>query len=397
MKPLAGVRVLAVEQYGAGPFGSLQLAQLGADIVKIENLREGGDMGRQVRHTREAGIPGESLFFQTFNMGKRSIALDLKSPEGRKILRDLARSADAVYNNLRGDTQDGLGLTYPRLRDANPKIVCVHLTAYGRRGSRRNWPGYDYLVQSEAGYLSVTGEPDSPPTRMGLSIVDQAAGVQAALAVVAGVLSARSSGTGSDLDVSLYSTGLAHLGYLAAWYLNLGHVQGREPRSSHPNLTPSQLIRTKDGWLFLMVNKEKFWALLVDSLGNPPELDNSEYTTFAGRLKHRVTLTKVLDRIFMTRSTSHWVSLLAGKLPISPVLDIGQALDSQFAQELDRIGDVTCDGRKLRMLAPAIEVDGESIPQTAAPKMGSDTADILGQLGYTSEQISTLKERGLIA
>lgn len=397
MKPLAGVRVLAVEQYGAGPFGSLQLAQLGADIVKIENLREGGDTGRQVRQTREAAIPGESLFFQTFNLGKRSIALDLKSPEGRKILRDLARTADAVYNNLRGDTQYRLGLTYPRLRDVNPRIVCVHLTAYGRRGSRRNWPGYDYLVQSEAGYLSVTGEPDSPPTRMGLSIVDQAAGVQAALAVVAGVLSARSSGTGADLDVSLYSTGLAHLSYLATWYLNLGHVQGREPRSSHPNLTPSQLVRTEDGWLFLMVNKEKFWALLVDSLGNPPELDNSEYATFAGRLKHRATLTQLLDRIFMTRSTAVWLSLLAGKLPISPVLDIGQALENRFAQELNRIGEVTCDGGTLRVLTPAIEIDGMPIQQTAAPKMGSDTADILGQLGYTSKQISALKDRGVVA
>ena len=397
MKPLEGVRVLAVEQYGAGPFGTLQLAQLGADIVKIENLREGGDTARQVRHTREAAIAGESLFFQTFNLGKRSIALDLKLAEGQKILRHLARSADAVYNNLRGDTQDGLGLTYPRLRDVNPRIVCVHLTAYGRRGPRRNWPGYDYLVQSEAGYLSVTGEPNSPPTRMGLSIVDQAAGVQAALAVVSGVLSARSSGMGADLDVSLYSTGLAHLSYLGTWYLNLGHVQGREPRSSHPNLTPSQLFRTEDGWLFLMVNKEKFWALLVESLGNPPELDNSEYTTFAGRLQHRAKLTQLLDRIFMTRPTSHWVSLLAGKLPISPVLHIGQALENQFAHELNRVGDVTCDGRKLRVLTPAIEVNGRPIQQTAAPKMGSDTADILGQIGYTSEQITTLKDKGVIA
>ena len=397
MTLLKGITVLAIEQYGAGPFGSLQLAQLGADIIKIENLREGGDTGRHVRQTQEPAVSDGSLFFQTFNLGKRSISIDLQTEEGQRILRGLARSADAVYNNLRGDTQDKLGITYAKLRDVNPRIVCVHLTAYGRRGSRRNRPGYDYLIQSEAGYLSVTGEPESPPTRMGLSIIDQATGVQAALALVCGVVSARNCGVGCDLDVSLYATGLSHLSYLGTWYLNLGHVQGREARSSHPNLTPSQLVRTEDGWLFIMVNKEKFWPMLVKALGNPPDLLDSAFTTFAGRLKHRATLSRALDKILMTHTTAHWVTVLAGKVPISPVLNIGQALENQFAKEMGRVDEIECDGKPLRVLSPAIEIDGKPIRQSAAPKSGAHTVDLLASLGYTNEQITALKERRVVS
>ncbi len=396
MKLLQGVRVLAVEQYGAGPFGSLQLAQLGADVVKIENLREKGDTGRHVRRDSEKLPDNDSLFFQTFNLGKRSILIDLQTAEGQRILRELARDADAVMNNLRGDTQEKLGITYTKLKDVNPRIVCVHLTAYGRRGSRKTWPGYDYLMQSEAGYLSVTGEPDSPPTRMGLSIVDQSAGVQAALALVSGVLNARTNGIGCDLDVSLYSTAIANLSYLATWYMNLGHVQGREPRSSHPNLTPSQLYRTADGWLFIMGNKEKFWPVLLEALGNPAELCDARFSTFDGRFKHRAEITQKLDAVFMQQSTANWVSKLAGKLPISPVLDIGQALGNPFAVEMGRLGTVEHVSGAVKVLAPATEINGAPIAQTAAPAAGEHTDAILTSIGYSAERIGELRANSVV-
>jgi len=396
MKLLNGVRVLAVEQYGAGPFGTLQLAQLGADVVKIENLREGGDTGRHVRRENETLPDGDSLFFQTFNLGKRSILLDLQKEKGQTLFRRLAVTADAVMNNLRGDTQEKLGITYDKLRDVNPKIVCVHLTAYGRRGARKTWPGYDYLMQSEAGYLSVTGEPDSPPTRMGLSIVDQGAGVQAALALVSGVLNARSTGTGCDLDISLYATAISNLTYLATWYMNLGLVQGREPRSSHPNLTPSQLYRTQDGWLFIMGNKEKFWSVLISTLGNPAELTDPSYATFAGRLKHRAKLTQLLDKIFMTHKTAHWTLLFSGKLPIAPVLNIGQALENPFVAQMGRIGSVDHLSGRLRVLAPVTEINGSPIEQTAAPSAGAHTSEVLSAAGFTPQQIRELRECGVI-
>ncbi|MDE2008229.1 MAG: CoA transferase, partial [Rhodospirillales bacterium] len=212
MLPLAGVRVIAVEQYGAGPFGSMQLADMGAEVIKIENPAEGGDVSRGVGPYYPA--EGDSDFFQAFNRNKRSVTLNLRAPGAKQVLADLAASADAVLDNLRGDQPARLGVTYEALKHANPRIVCAHLSAYGREGSRAHWPGYDYLMQAEAGYLSLTGEPDGPPARFGLSIVDMMAGVYAAMALLGGVVAARASGTGRDVDVSLFDTALANLNYL---------------------------------------------------------------------------------------------------------------------------------------------------------------------------------------
>jgi crotonobetainyl-CoA:carnitine CoA-transferase CaiB-like acyl-CoA transferase len=252
---LSGLRVIAVEQYGAGPYGSMQLADLGAEVIKIENPADGGDMSRHVGpfFFGDGERSDDSQFFHRFNRNKKSITLDLKKPQAGQVLHRLAANADALIDNLRGDLPAKLGLTYAALAPANPKIVCAHLSAYGRNGSRGHWPGYDYLMQAEAGYLSLTGDPDGPPARMGLSIVDLMTGLFAAFALVSGVLAARESGEGRDLDVSLFDTAVQNLAYLATWYLNAGHVQGREPRSGHPALVPSQLYRTRDGFIFIMI------------------------------------------------------------------------------------------------------------------------------------------------
>ena len=174
MLPLAGVRILAVEVYGAGPFGSAHLADLGAEVIKIEQREGGGDVSRAVGPY----FLGEhdSHFFQSLNRNKKSLTLDLKHPRGREVLLKLVASADGLMGNLRGDQPEKLGITYKDLAGANPQIVCAHLSAFGRDGSRKAWPGYDYLMQGEAGYLSLTGEPDGPPARMGLSIVDYSTG-----------------------------------------------------------------------------------------------------------------------------------------------------------------------------------------------------------------------------
>ena len=228
MLPLAGVRILAVEQYGAGPFGSMQLADMGAEVIKIENPREGGDVSRSVGPYFLGD--GDSHFFQSLNRNKRSFTLDLRAAGAREVWHDLVASADGVLDNLRGDQPARLGVTYDALKAANPRIVCAHLSAYGRTGARAAWPGYDYLMQAEAGYLSLTGEPDTPPARFGLSVVDLMAGVHAAMVLLAGILSARATGVGRDVDISLFDTALSNLNYLATWFLNEGRAQGREPR-----------------------------------------------------------------------------------------------------------------------------------------------------------------------
>ena len=204
--PLAGLKVLAFEQYGAGPFGTQFLADLGAEVIKIENPRR---RRRHGAHGRAAFLGGggasdASLFFQAFNRNKRSITLDLSKPGSRPVLERLVARSDAVASNLRGDVPAKLGLTYDRLAHVNPKIVCAFLSAYGRDGSRAAWPGYDYLMQAEAGYFSLTGEAGTPPSRMGLSIVDLMTGLGRPSRWSARCSRRARPGAGRDIDVSLF-------------------------------------------------------------------------------------------------------------------------------------------------------------------------------------------------
>jgi len=219
MKPLEDVRIIAVEQYGAGPFGSVHLADLGADVIKIEDPRVGGDVGRYVPPYAE---DEDSLFFETFNRNKRSISLDLTTPAGRSVFEELVKTADAVYSNLRGDVPAKIGITYDDLKHLNPAIVCCSLTGFGMTGPRSKEPGYDYILQGLAGWMDLTGEPDGPPTKSGLSLVDFSGGYVAALSLLAGLHAARRDGIGMDCDVSLYDTALSMLTYPATWHLNAG-------------------------------------------------------------------------------------------------------------------------------------------------------------------------------
>jgi crotonobetainyl-CoA:carnitine CoA-transferase CaiB-like acyl-CoA transferase len=260
--PLAGVRILSIEQYGAGPYGTMLLADLGAEVIKIEAPSMGGDVSRATGPYFLG--ENDSQFFQTFSRGKTSVALELKTDEGRVAFESLVKNADAVANNLRGDQPEKLKLTFADLKALNPKIVCAHLSAYGRDNDRAAWPGYDYLMQAEAGFLMMSGEPESPPVRCGLSIIDFHTGSQLATAILAGILGAHRTGRGCDVDVALFDTALHQLSYPATWYLNEGVKTGRLPRGAHPSIAPSQLFKTKDGWLMLMCQTPKFWELFCN-------------------------------------------------------------------------------------------------------------------------------------
>ena len=393
--PLAGVRIIAVEQYGAGPFGTQHMADLGAEIIKVENPTDGGDIGRSVGPYFFA--EGDSHFHQSFNRNKRSITLDLKKSEGMAVLHDLVKDADGVYDNLRGDLPEKFGLTYAALKQYNPAIVCSHLSAYGRSGSRANWPGYDYLMQAEAGYLSLTGEPDGPPARFGLSIIDMMTGVTAAMGMLAGIVGARQTGQGRDIDVSLFDVALHNLSYLSTWYLNDGVVTQRQPRSGHPSLTPSQLYKTSDGWLFVMCNKEKFWKLLVQALGRPEWADHPDFCNFKVRLANRERVTQMLDEALGAATTAEWLARLAGKIPVAPVYDVQQALDNPFVQEQQRVLEADHPQRgSIRTVACPVRCADEPDRVGIAPALGADTADVLSGLGYDVGRIEQLRKAGVI-
>ncbi len=397
--PLSGFRILSAEQYGAGPYGTMFLAQLGAEVIKIEPPRKqgkgGGDTARAVgpHFLRDE----ESLYFQSFNLNKKSLTLDLHHPEGQAILHRLVAGADAVANNLRGDLPAKLGLTYAALSGIKLGIVCAHLSAYGRDNARARWPGYDYLMQAEAGYCALTGDPDGEPQRMGLSMVDFMTGTIMSIGLLAALVDAQRSGQGRDIDVDLLSAAVHQTSYPALWYMNEGDVTQRTPRSAHPSATPSQMFRAADGWMFVMCQLPKFWTILTDRIGRADLAADPRFVTEADRLANRAVLTGILDDIFTAQSVAHWQTLLEGHVPIAPVNGLAQALDNPWLVETGMRDTVPHPDRDfIHILANPIKVDGQRLPNRAAPLLGADNDALLAELGYDAGAVADLRATGVI-
>lgn len=390
--PLAGLRVIAVEQFGAGPFGTLMLADLGAEVIKVEDPRAGGDVGRTVPPGAAAG---SSLYFEAFNRGKRSITLDLDNDHGRAIFRRLVATADAVYNNLRGDLPGRLGLTYDALRTVNPAIVCVSLSAHGRTGERRAEPGYDALMQAEAGWASLTGEPGAPPARSGLPLADYATGLMAALGLLAGVLDARRTGQGRDVDASLYETALAMLSYQATWFLSADIPTARRPLSAHPTIVPFQFFPTADGYLAIACAKEKFFRALAVGIDMPEMADDPRFATFAARHQHRDVLLDLLSTRLREYPTTYWLDQLRGHVPCAPVRTLSEALDLEAlrargllaAYQHPTLGDVRSVGLPLHL-------SGYRPVYEPAPALGADLGALLAELGLGHDEIAQFTAAG---
>jgi len=393
--PLQDIRVIAVEQYGAGPYGSMYLADLGAEVIKIEQPRIGGDIARQTGPFFLGS--GDSLFFQTFNLNKKSLALDLKNPRAREVFARLVESADAVMNNLRGDQPEKLGLTHASLAAVNPKVVCAHLSAYGRDNERADWPGYDYLMQAEAGFMSLTGEPDTIPARFGLSMVDYMTGVVTAAGLLAALISAMKTGRGRDVDVSLFDVALHQLSYPATWFLNEGLETTRVTRSAHPSTVPCQLFRTSDDWIFIMAMTPKFWNLLLELTGSEYLNDDPRFATVTARREHRDALTTILDAVLSTRTTDDWMELFCGKIPAAPIHNLQQALNNPYIHAIGMVQTTVHPGNpKLRTLSNPIKLDNRRLSGKACPTMGADTEAILTGLGYSQDEMQALRNAGAI-
>ncbi|MBI1392764.1 MAG: CoA transferase [Alphaproteobacteria bacterium] len=376
---LEGVRILAVEQYGAGPYGSMLLAELGAEVIKIESPAMGGDVSRSVGPYYLGD--GDSQFYQTFSRNKKSVAVEIKTDSGRVTFETLVSTADAVVNNLRGDQPEKLGLTYADLKSVKPSIVCAHLSAYGRQNERAAWPGYDYLMQAEAGFMSVTGEPDAPPTRFGLSMVDFMSGAQMALGCVAAILKARETGIGCDIDVSLFDVALHQTSYPGVWAMNGGEVVGRLPRGAHPSIAPSQTVRTRDGWGLLMCQTPKFWDAFCELAGARDLAADERFATIPARRKNLAALTDEIDRICSRRTTQEWLELLGGKVPFAPVLDLKAALDNPYVAAIgmrEAVAHPDAHEGRLDMLRAPIIVNGKRSTGRRAPKLGEHTDQFNG-------------------
>lgn len=393
--PLADVRVLAVEQFGAGPWGTLQLADLGAEVIKLEDPASGGDVGRYVPPFQEGE---DSLFFETFNRGKKSVSLDLRHPDARGVLHDLVRNVDAVYSNLRGDQPHRLGLTYEQLREVNPRVVCCSLSGFGMTGPRASEGGYDYMMQGLAGWQSLTGEPDGPPTKSGLSLVDLSGGYASAIALLAGLWRARRDGVGCDCDVSLFETALHELMYIGPWAATHGYVPPRRASSAHPSIVPFQNFRCADGWLVVAAAKEKFWERLCEVIGRPELRADPRFASMAARDEHRDVLLPILEAAFAERTVAEWLELLVpAGVPAAKVNTVLEALEDP--QTLAR-GDVVEHehpvlGRVRSIRTPLRLTEGER-PPSRGPFRGEHTEQVLVELcGYTPERVRALRAAGV--
>ncbi len=393
--PLDGLRILAVSQFGAGPFGTQMLADLGADIIKIEDPGVGGDSARYVPPFQgEADSP----YFQSFNRGKRSVSLNLRHPDGQAVLHDLVRVSDAVFNNARGDLPDKLGLTYDALKEINPRVVCCSLTGYGRTGPRAAEPAFDYLIQGYAGYMAVTGEPDGPPGKCGVSVIDFAGGYAAMVGLMVGLFDARRTGVGRDVDVSLLDTAVSMLSYFAVWTLNRDWIAERTRNSAHQTIVPAQNFPTRDGWIVVFCNKDKFWRDLVETLGAPELAEDARFRSFADRFANRDALLPLLQARFVTRPTGEWLDRLRGRVPCAPVNDVRQALADPQVLARDMIVEVEHpDFGALREVRSPIRTEGEIRRPARAPRLGEHTEEILREiLNYSDGTITRLRSTGVI-
>jgi crotonobetainyl-CoA:carnitine CoA-transferase CaiB-like acyl-CoA transferase len=272
-----------------------------------------------------------------------------------------------------------LGLDYQSLKVVNPAIVCLHISAYGRDNERKAWPGYDFLMQAETGLMTLTGEPDGPPQRFGSSMIDFMTGMTGVIGLLGCVMRARSSGQGCDVDTSLFDVAMHQLSYPGTWYINGGDMPSRLPRSAHQSLTPVQTVRTRDGWIYVMCMKEKFWEELARRIGRPEYLEDPRFATADARRRNRAALTEALDAAMSRRTTAEWLDLLRGHLPAAPIYDVAQALADPFVAAAGCVQNVPHPANaNFRMLANPLKIDGQRLGLKACSPLGSDNAALLG-------------------
>jgi len=394
--PLEGIRVLAISQFGAGPFATLNLADLGAEVIKIEDPVSGGDVARYVPPVIDEA---DSLYFQAFNRGKKSIGINLRDPDGISVFHELVKVSDAVFNNLRGDLPAKLGLTYDHLKHLNQAVVTCSLSGFGRTGPRSAEPGYDPIMQAMAGYMSITGEPDGPPGKAGVSIIDFAGGYAAALGLVSALLEAKSTGIGRDVDVSLLDTAISMLTYFSSWQLNSDWEPTREPNSSHQTLVPAQNFQTSDGWIAIFCAKEHFWRNLAEIIGMPHLIEDGRFNSFGSRYENRKELVEILSKQLVQKSTEEWLKKFKGKVPAGPVNTIEQALSEKQVHARGLVASVEHPFLGItKQVVSSISTDGSNEALTPGPALGENTDDLLSDLlSLSPDQIKKLRDQGAVS
>jgi len=394
--PLVGLRVVELAHIMAGPVCGMMLADMGADVVKVEKVNGGDDSRRFV----PPDIAGESAAFMMMNRNKRGIALDLKHDEGRNALLRLLEGADVVVENYRHDTMQRLGLDHETLREVNPGLVHCEISGFGRTGPYRERGGFDLIAQGMSGLMSITGEgPGRSPVKLGPPISDITAGILAAMGVCAAWAHRLAGGEGQRVDTSLFEAAITQ----TYWQSAIRFATGESPApmgSAHPLNAPYQSLATRDGWINVGAANQTNWLRLLTALDAPALSQDRRFATNADRMAHREELVRALEQVLLARDTDDWVERLnAAGIPAGPILDIGQMHADPQAIARGMITEVEhpTAGRVATLGCPVTFHGTPAGLRRAAPLLGEHTREVLGEIGYDPAAIDALMATGAAA
>ena len=397
MKLFAGVRVLDLSRMLAGPYGSMLLADMAAEVLKIEDP-DGGDPMRVMGPPFLAD--GESAYFLAINRSKKSVALDLTRDAGREVFYDLVRRADVVWENFRPGVMERLGCAYSKLWSLNQRVILCSISAYGQEGPYRDWPAFDLALQAMAGAMSITGEPGRAPVRMGLPMGDLTGGIFGAFAVAGALFRRERTGEGAHLDLSLLDCQVSLLTYIAQYFWTNGRVPG-PLGSSHASVVPYQALATRDGHLVVAVFAEKFWSGFCRVVEHPEWERDLRFGTNRDRVANRGVLVPLIEAAFRRRTTDDWLARLGAEgVPGAPIRSVDRVLaDPQVRQRGMVLETAHPVHGKLPALGTPVKVDGAMGLETAPPPtLGEHTDAVLGGvLEYSAVRIAELRAAGVVA
>lgn len=389
---LEGIRVLDVTRFLAGPYAAMMLAELGAEVIKLEDP----DRPDEARSVGPYFQKESSLYFTALNSGKRSVAVRYSSAAGQQVIRDLAATCDIVLDNNKPGVMEKFGIGSDTLREANPELITCSLSGYGSTGPDRARAGYDYTIQAHGGVMSLTGEPGAPPGKAGISYIDHSGGITAALAVCAALVQRGRTGIGRHVDVALFDIQISMLSYLAAWHLNADFEGARTEQAGHPSLVPAQNFGTSDGHVAIFVGNDAMWSRMATALADPGLLSDT-FRTSGGRLANKERLVNRIAELLASITTRDLVALLeAANVPCSPVNSLAEALaEPQVrARSLIITAAHPSYGEHHRVAGPL--TDMRVAQMRPAPLLGENTLDVLREAGFSDSHLDALLADGTV-
>ena len=394
--PIHGVKVLELAQIMAGPTCGLMLADLGAEVIKIEKIPGGDD----TRRFLPPDVNGEAAAFMMMNRNKRGMALDLKTKEGVEVFKRLVKQADVVVENFRKGTLEKLGVGYEELKKINPKIILCEISGYGRTGPYADKGGFDLIAQGMSGLMSITGESKGkPPMKVGAPVTDITAGILAATGVLAALVSRATTGVGQRVDTSLYEAGIVH----TYWQSAIASATGVAPGplgSAHPLTAPYQAFQTKDKWITVGASNQNTWLKLIDALDAKELQENEKFNSNANRMKNVTELTELLKKELVKKTAEEWLKLFDEKgLPCGPINTITEMFKDPQTIQRKMIVDVKNDkAGSFKGIGMPIKFSETKVEDTKeSPTFGQHTKQILLDHGFKSEEIDSLMKQGVVS